>query len=165
MSAYLVLFTISFSLSPHISDQVHMASLHSSGQKYLNSNFWISYMYFLWTECPCCPFTWWIEFMPRGASDNYTKASTNKAVFLFPQSWLVGVGVTPFLSDTVDLSQCIHLKASLSSQCCSAIHKYITLHFTWAPFSWYLDFKLYITTFSTNTTEVGMLVADKHSFR
>lgn len=82
MSAYLVLFTISSSLSPHISDQVHMASLHSSGQKYLNSNFWISYMYFLWTECPCCPFTWWIEFMPRGASDNYTKASTNKAVFL-----------------------------------------------------------------------------------
>lgn len=113
----------------YISDvQFHMASLHSSGQKYPNSSFWIFYMYFLWTECPCC--TWWVEFRSPRTSDNYSKAIENKAVCLSskPACWSC-----TFSSDTVDLSQCLHLKASLGSQCCSAKHKYITLHFTWAP--------------------------------
>lgn len=91
------------------------------------SRFWIFYRYFLSTECSCCPLHGEWSSCPQGQLTTIQKPLKIR-LYVFPQSLLVGVA--PCSSDTADLSQCIHLKACLGSQCCSAKHKYITLHFT-----------------------------------
>lgn len=114
----------------YVSDlQFHMASLHSSEQKYLQFLNILHVLPLNWMFLLSC--TWWIEFLSPGASDNYSKAAKKLVRLSFLEAGLLEMHL--FHQTLLTWDNAYILKASRGAQC-SAKHKYITLNFTWAPF-------------------------------